>query len=148
MAKKSRPRRNGALQYAQSEFALIDCHTSRRVRLLNPMRFFQLVGRGVADQVAPTVARLKVWLSLASDALAENGEPRLRAANGEATWPHDTGCPTGKICDMLWQLNGKMSFTLAEVEQAIAARQSAIFDETLLWGLPEMSPLVLTRQFE
>ncbi len=149
MSKKSRSRPGRFAKYARpTEYFLHDQHTGFRVRLLNPLRFEQIVARGLAVQVSLTVARLRPFLALVSADLAENGEPRLRAIDGEAIWPRNTGCPTGAICETLWRLSGRASYTLAEVEAAIAARQEEIAKETLLWGLPAARARVVSRQME
>ncbi len=147
LPKKSRPRR-GPYSARPTEYHLTDEHSRLRIRLLNPLRFQQLIARGLAVQVSLTVARLRPFLALVSADLAENGEPRLRAIDGEAIWPRNTGCPTGAICETLWRLSGRASYTLAEVEAAIAARDEAIQRETLLWGLPAQRARVVSRQME
>lgn len=143
MSKKSRSRRqkrHAAFKYAGQEFHLTDLHTDHRVTLRSPLRFAQIIYRGWAEQIGQTRARLIPLFRLDSSELAENGEPRLRAVQGEKLWPNGTTCPTHRICETAWLMSGA-SFTLDQAEAALIDRQMLIEQETLRWGLPDGKPV-------
>lgn len=106
----------------------------------------QLVKRGWAEQVNQKVIRLVPLFALASAKLADNGEPMLRSVTDERLWPNGTTCPTHRICETAWLMSGA-SFTLEQVDAAIAERADLIERETLRWGLPDGKPVRLKESW-
>ncbi len=127
------------------QFTITDQHTKHRVVLRNPQRFIQLVRRGVAEQIGQTTARLREWFKLASEDLAENGEIKLlsRLITAGASIPS-----SWVAVERAWLYQTDHSPHWEDRLYYLQERNEAIYQETLLWGLPDSPPFVLSRQME
>lgn len=146
MSKKRRSHNwRGFTQAAPPRFIITDSHTNLRVQIDNPLRFTQLIRRGIAERLSQTDARLRKSFKLASSDLAENGELKLLAlvaADGPSI------ASNWVSVERAWMYQTDYSPHFEDRQYFTEERQREIEMEALLWGLPESEPLVLSRQME